>query len=221
MRVITALECLQRLRCLQSLCVSLELDCLLLVGGIDGRHHAGAKETLGWLLGGVSGRDLFASRVGLLDVEEIVIVIMPDAIRMYCPPKVNDELAERLSRWTRLQAWVPKIELLDDTEELERNKIVSFIQMLKGLKRVGVPVSSSGSTGSTANGPSASVEAWPLVQAFALQELESLTGGGFFVRRDRLSPTPNRASPCRARVLASHAMARIVSPQHRHNAILC
>ena len=45
-----ALECLQRLRSLQSLCASQELDALLLIGGIDGRNHAGSKEALSWLL---------------------------------------------------------------------------------------------------------------------------------------------------------------------------
>lgn len=175
-------EGLQRLRGLQAFCEARRLDALLVVGGVDGRHHSGARETLGWLLSGLSGRELFASWNGLPDLDEVVLVVTPDAARMYCPPRVFDMLADRLSRWTRLKTWVPKAELLDDGEALERDKIVSFIQMLEGLKCVGVPVASRGEVSGPGKGPSATVEAWPLVQAFALQEFENLTGGGFFVR---------------------------------------
>lgn len=187
--MMSASHALHRLTSLQRLCERAQLEALLLIGGTDSRYHPASKHALGWLLNGLSGRDVFSSASGPLDLDEVVLLITPDGARMYCLPHTNDALAARLARWTRLQLWVPDTALLDDTEQLEHHKIISFIQMLQGLKRVGVPVSSSNGASQAADGPAATVEAWPLVQAFALQEFEEYTGGGFFVSH----PTPQHA----------------------------
>ena len=51
-----------RLRSLQSLVASSEVDALLLVCGVDGRHHLGSRECLNWLLSGLCGRDICERR---------------------------------------------------------------------------------------------------------------------------------------------------------------
>ena len=54
--------------------------------------------------------------------------------------------------------------------------------MAGGLKSVGVPLPEAG-------GDSAKVvELWPLIQAYALQDFEDVTGGGFFTQRHRCVP---------------------------------
>ncbi|KAL1499950.1 hypothetical protein AB1Y20_012631 [Prymnesium parvum] len=173
---------LHRLRALQTLCVDHELDALLLIGGVDARYHPGSKRALGWLLNGQSGRDLFSSS-GRVELDDVVLIVTPHGARVYAPPPVHDALAARLSRWGRLQTWSPPPPLLDDSEAVEQHKILSFIEMLDGLSRVGVPVATRGAADGARGGAAATVEAWPLVQAFALQEFEGITGGGFFTQR--------------------------------------
>ena len=56
---------LSRLRALQNICATSGVDGLLFVGGVDGKHHAGSRETLAWLLTGLNGRDIFGDGVNL------------------------------------------------------------------------------------------------------------------------------------------------------------
>lgn len=153
------------------------VDALLFVGGVDGRNHAGSRETLNWLLTGLSGRKIYTSRYEQ-ELEEAVLLITADSARLYAPSGLWTKLAPHLARWRRLQVWTPPAELAEDTEAIEEHKIRSFIAMMRGVGSVGValPAAEAG------KGPAAAVEAWPLVQSFALQDFESATGGGFFTQ---------------------------------------
>ena len=175
------LHCLHRLRALQAhVCGAEGLDGLLLLGGVDGRNHAGSREALGWLLSGLNGRDVFGSGRADADLDEAVIIVMKDAVRLYAPTALWERIQPLVSRWRRLQVWTPEAALNDDVEAVEAHKIRSFIAMLRGVRVIGVPLQPSEETAAT--GPSAAVESWPLVQSFALQDFEHLTGGGFFTQ---------------------------------------
>ena len=175
-------ECLQRLQTLQRVCAAERLDALLLVGGVDGRHHAGSREALGWLLGGESGRVVFGRAESEVDLDEVVVLIAPASVRLYCPAAVYKRLAARLALWPRLQLFRPA-EALEDAEQLEEHKIRAFIAMAGGLKSVGVPLPEGGGSGDAK-----AIELWPLIQAYALQDFEAVTGGGFFTQRHRCVP---------------------------------
>ena len=89
------------------------------------------------------------------------------------PPSVSQTAA-------RAQVWTPEPSLSDDSEKVEEHKIISFIQMTRPIQLavgVSLPAAAAG------DGPKAAVEQWPLVQAFALQDFEAETGGGFFTQQ--------------------------------------
>ncbi len=102
---------------------------LLLIGGVDGKHHAGSREALNWLLAGLSGRDVFGASQLDSSLEEVVLLIEPQGSRLYAPADVWARLKTKLSRCRRLQVWTPPPSITDDSEAVEVHKIRSFIQM--------------------------------------------------------------------------------------------
>ena len=169
-----------RLKALQSVVNASKIDALLIVGGIDGRNHDGSREVLNWLLNGSNGRDIFGySRIDQGGLDEVVLLISADAVRLYATRPLWSKMQPCLARWRRLQVWLPPAEMDDDIEAQEEHKIRSFIAMLRGIKSIGVPLPAA----DAGSGPAAAVEAWPLVQAYALQDFEELTGGGFFTQQ--------------------------------------
>lgn len=76
---------------------------LLLVGGVDGKGHAGSREALNWLLAGLSGRDVFGA--SLLDqaLDEVVLVVEPHGAKLYAPAELWERIQPLLSRCRRLQ----------------------------------------------------------------------------------------------------------------------
>ena len=174
-----------RLRGLQNIVASSDgsLDALLLVGGVDGKNHAGSRECLNWLLNGLNGRDIFGyTKLDSL-LDEAVLLITADSARLYATRELWAKLEPRVGRLRRLQVWMPDASTDDDVEAAEAHKIRSFIAMVRGVKSIGVPLAAA----DAGSGPAAAVEAWPLVQAFALQDFEALTGGGFFTQQHAVS----------------------------------
>eukprot|EP00321_Phaeocystis_globosa_P018422 CAMPEP_0118826094 /NCGR_PEP_ID=MMETSP1162-20130426/11725_1 /TAXON_ID=33656 /ORGANISM="Phaeocystis Sp, Strain CCMP2710" /LENGTH=339 /DNA_ID=CAMNT_0006756799 /DNA_START=27 /DNA_END=1042 /DNA_ORIENTATION=- len=204
----SAVEALQRLQTLQRVCATLSLDGILFVGGVDGKHHEASHEVLAWLLNGESGRVVFGRGSGGVDMEEVVLVITPTAARLYCPAAIWQALAPRLGLWPRLQVHSPAASL-EEAEVLEEHKIRAFIAMLEGLQAVGIPLPEQGDA--------KPIEQWPLVQAYALQDFEALTGGGFLTQR-------LRCVTCAAAVVAPlalvdaralHWLVRVEAPRLR------
>ena len=98
---------------------------------------------------------------------------------------------------------------LEEAEVLEEHKIRAFIAMLEGLQAVGIPLPEQGDA--------KPIEQWPLVQAYALQDFEALTGGGFLTQR-------LRCVTCAAAVVAPlalvdaralHWLVRVEAPRLR------
>ena len=151
-----------RIAALQALIAeSPDIDSLLLVGGVDGRNHAGSREALDWLFSGLSGREIWGSKHDNA-LDEAVLLITADAARLYAPPKLWATLQPRVARLRRLQVWSPPVALEDDVEQVEEHKIRSFIAMASGVGRVGVALPPAEGSG---KGPAAAIELWPLVQA--------------------------------------------------------
>ena len=109
---------------------------------------------------------------------------------------------------SRLQVHSPAASL-EEAEVLEEHKIRAFIAMLEGLQAVGIPLPEQGDA--------KPIEQWPLVQAYALQDFEALTGGGFLTQR-------LRCVTCAAAVVAPlalvdaralHWLVRVEAPRLR------
>ena len=101
----SAATTLERLRALQS--TAAPGEGLLLVGGVDGRNHAGSREALNWLLNGQSGRDVHTTSTLGTELEEVMMVISADAARLYCPAALWPKLQPIVGRWRRLQVPPP------------------------------------------------------------------------------------------------------------------
>ena len=180
----TPSECLERLRSLQAVVAAAEYDALLLVGGPDGRRHPGSAEAIHWLLDGRSGAPVFSVAGIGAEFDEVVVVVGAHDVRLYSPADAwTNKLRRLTAQWPRLAASVPPASLDDDAEAQEEHKIRSFIGMVAGVGAFGVPLAT------VAAGPASAVETWPLAQAFALQQFETLTGGGFFTQRHKVLPS--------------------------------
>ena len=77
------------------------------MGGVDGKHHAGSRETLAWLLTRLNGRDIFGYNKLDSQLDEAVLLVMPDAVRLYAPTDLWKRLQPLLGNWRRLQVYTP------------------------------------------------------------------------------------------------------------------
>ena len=110
---------------------------------------------------------------------EAVLLVTSDAVKLYALRArcgISSSRASCAGAAYRYGRRPPA--LVDDVEAMEEHKIRSFIAMVRDVYGVGVPLPAA----DTGSGPGASIERWPLVQAFALQAFERLTGGGFFTQ---------------------------------------
>ena len=111
-------DCYARLRLLQAVAPASGLDSLLLVGGVDGKNHPGSRETLNWLITGLSGRDIFGFAKLDSALDEVVLLIGPDAVCLYAPNAMWTKLQPCLGRWRRLRVWTPPADIEDDVEKI-------------------------------------------------------------------------------------------------------
>ena len=138
-----AMSSLSRLRALQNICATSGVDGLLFVGGVDGKHHAGSREAAAWLLTGLNGRDIFGYNRLDSQLDEAVLLVMPDAVQLYAPPDLWKRLQPLLGNWRRLQVQYAAAAIIDDYEAVEEHKIRSFISIVRGVRLIGVPLPAS------------------------------------------------------------------------------
>lgn len=169
-----SLGALHRLQRLRALLVTEGIDAICLIGGVDGRRAAGqgklppgglassalAGETLAWLLGGASGRELGAASTAEL-YEEAVLVLTATDVRLYLPRASWEAILPHLGMWPDLRLWLPPAGAEDDLEVLEEHKARSFVQMLCGVASLGVCLQAA----DAGAGAASTVESWPLIQA--------------------------------------------------------
>ncbi|GLI70776.1 hypothetical protein VaNZ11_015810 [Volvox africanus] len=197
-----------RIRRVQLLCVESGLDGVLFVPGVDGRFSV-CNQAMGYLFAGRSNRDTI-DVVKLDDqLENAVVLITPTEVKLHVP---DAEMREQLQALlvphvTSFRILGPTITEAADPDLLEENKLASFVHMLRGCRRLGVPCNlapppspSSASAlghqhaqkGSPASNGAASpqsaapklgaeqllaLEQWPLLQAYGL---EGVGRSGFF-----------------------------------------
>lgn len=164
--------CPIRLRRLQQLCRSIDLDALLFIPGPDGKHNLGSTEALNFLFQGCSAAE--GHDTGRLPpfLHDIVLLLTPQDVRLCCDSSGLAAIFQLLGL-LRESTMVFRTGTGGDmeTEESEEAKIGGFVQMMKGIKRLGLPLSLSGSE------LNMEVEKWPLVQAYGL---DGIGKNGFF-----------------------------------------
>lgn len=195
-----------RLRRLQRLAASLGLDGLLAVPGLDGRFNAGSAQLLGHLLQGTSNRDA-ADAVHLsAELLDSVLLLTQQGVAAYAPSiKTASQLSEMLGDTVPgvLQVVSPTPAEASDPDAVEECKLGTFVQMLRGMQRLGIPWAAASAT--PAAPKPMELEKWPLLQAYGL---EGVGRAGFFTQNFQVRRCT--ALPCTtAWVTWARVLARI------------
>ena len=90
------------------------------------------------ILAGKSGRDIFSGVED--DLEEAIVVITREDVRLYAPRSLWARLLPRLGLWQRLRLWMPSEAMEADMELLEEHKARSFVQMVHSLPSLALAI---------------------------------------------------------------------------------
>ena len=185
----TALQCLHRLRSLQGIvgAAGSEADALLCVGGIDGGDTRGSSMLIKYLLLGESGSEKLDSKIDS-NIDDVCFVITASGVSLYCNHFVFAEIEPRIALWRGLKTHVLTREEMRDADAAEEFKVSSFVAMVAGSRTFGIVADASapGASSKVQQGAGSVVERWPLVQAYAL---EQISGGsrGFFTMNHKIA----------------------------------
>ena len=179
---------LTRVRSLQRDLDRLGLDAILCIPGVDSNYNDGCRRLYSYLLCDLSGDELDQLELGpSLEEEDTFLLISPEHISVYCHPDCYHGIMARLGRWHSSISLFCDLSHPDreDTDHFEVYKVTSFIQMTDGVNRIGVPFGkgSNLTTREEHEFSPMSVEQWPLIQAYALEEMGGL---GFFTMTHKL-----------------------------------
>uniref|UniRef100_A0A8C4VD72 Chromosome 20 open reading frame 194 n=1 Tax=Falco tinnunculus TaxID=100819 RepID=A0A8C4VD72_FALTI len=182
---ITGTPC-SRLRNIQSILTQSsksQPDGILCVLGIDSRYNEGCRELANYLLFGLySQNNNDFERTGFPEevLDDIIILIKPDSVHLYCNPVNYNHLLPYVAYWRNLHFHCLTENEYEDEEAAEEFKISSFVDMVRDCSRIGIPYSCQGHLQIF---DMFIVEKWPIVQAFAL---EGIGGDGFFTMKYEL-----------------------------------
>ena len=172
-----------RIRRLQALCSQHSLDGLLFVCGLDGKFSAGCQQAVGYLFEGHSGRDTLDVTKLSRGLEDVIVLVRADALRVYAPSgDAAAQLQDLLLPYARgMAVFSPSPEEAADPDALEEHKVASLVQIVRGCRRLGIPCGlASGSAtaaGPLPQGALMELERWPVLQAYGL---DGVGRGGFF-----------------------------------------
>ncbi|KAJ7385532.1 hypothetical protein OS493_015104 [Desmophyllum pertusum] len=185
-------SCCTRLRRVQELLKCSEnslarINGILCILGIDSRYNGGTKCILNYLLFGfceLTPTDVSGSRITDEELEDIVVVVKAESVDVYCNPINYPLLLPYIAHWRNLHIHcLNKEEYEDDEEKAEEFKIVSFISMVNGFDRLGIPYGVPTPGDQQPLFDPFVLEKWPLIQAFAL---EGFGSGGFFTMHHKV-----------------------------------
>jgi hypothetical protein len=144
---------------------------LLSIAGIDSDHSAGANQIIKYAL--LGSEELSSREPTDAALEDTVLLLgkQPRLLNTVSPARLAAPwLRQTLLTATELQQ--------SDSEASELFKILSFVDLLALTGAVGMPLNLP-----PGKSPASVIESWPLVQAFALQDMGP---GGFFTQRTRV-----------------------------------
>ncbi|KAK3595301.1 hypothetical protein CHS0354_004450 [Potamilus streckersoni] len=155
-------------------------DAILCISGIDSRYNDGTSELLNYLLFGffeLRKTELEKSGFDEEVIDDILILIQRNRVDVYCNSVNYYYLLPYVSHWQNVFFHCLTDEESEDQEAVEDFKITTFVSIVKDLKKVGIPFSSSGHLQTF---DKFAIEKWPIIQAYAV---EGVGGGGFFTMK--------------------------------------
>ena len=188
----TPLQALHRLRQLQNLVSAGQsesgADALLAVAGIDGGETRGSSMVIKYLLLGQSGSEMLDSKLDS-NFDDAALVVTASGVSLYCNHFVHSQVAPLTALWRGLKTHVLTKEEMRDADAAEEFKVASFVTMVAGSRCFGIvpdPPAAGAAKAKMQQGAGSMVEKWPLVQAYAL---EQISGGsrGFFTMNHKIA----------------------------------
>ncbi|XP_074396524.1 dynein axonemal assembly factor 9 [Zonotrichia albicollis] len=129
-------------------------DGILCILGIDSRYNEGCRELANYLLFGLynqNNNDF--ERTGFPEevLDDIIILIKPDSVHLYCNPVNYNQLLPYVAHWRNLHFHCLTENEYEDEEAAEEFKISSFVDMVRDCSRIGIPYSCQGRVGDAQN----------------------------------------------------------------------
>ena len=171
-------------------------DSLLVVPGVDGNYNPGSRGIINYLFMGRSGDYInhysFDENEDRFD--DIVLLVLPDRVYIYCNPKNYSLLMPYLALWKNCRVFCLNEEKFDDSEYAEEYKIKCFIEMMSDSSVVAMALDGASTDGKRLTSAKSfgivsgkknendpyEVEKWPLIQAYALEDFGTQ---GFFTMK--------------------------------------
>ncbi|KAK3095428.1 hypothetical protein FSP39_014571 [Pinctada imbricata] len=153
-------------------------DAILCITGIDSRYNDGTNELIHYLLFGffeVRKQELERSGYEEETIDDLIILIRHNEVDIYCNPINYHYLLPYVSHWRNVRFHCMTDDEYEDEEAAENFKVTSFVAMVEGLQKIGIPYCHSGLE--IGEFDKMLLEKWPIIQAYAL---EDYGGGGFF-----------------------------------------
>lgn len=174
---------LNRLRALQWLCSDTDEGCptaLLFIPGPDGRNNDGSMHVLKYLFKGSVGKDLYDETLetALEALEDMVFLVKETSVSILYSESMKKLILPLVSVIPRLIEYTYTAEEEADIDKFQFRKCLNFKKMILEAVQtgdgIGIPVP-------VAYDDILEVEGWPLLQAFAMDQVYSSTG--FFTAR--------------------------------------
>uniref|UniRef100_H3B273 Dynein axonemal assembly factor 9 n=1 Tax=Latimeria chalumnae TaxID=7897 RepID=H3B273_LATCH len=138
---------LQQVQALLNQSCKLNPDGILCILGIDSRYNEGCTELANYLLFGLyNQRNDDFEWTGFPEevLDDIILLIKSDSVHLYCNPVNYNYLLPYVAHWRNLHFHCVTDREYEDEEAAEEFKITSFVEMVQGCNRIGIPYSSQG-----------------------------------------------------------------------------
>ncbi|ESO97010.1 hypothetical protein LOTGIDRAFT_231758 [Lottia gigantea] len=155
-------------------------ESIVCITGIDSRYNEGSQQLVNYLLFGFfSTRKQELERSGFPEeaIDDLIMVINSNSIDIYCNVINYHYLLPYTCHWLNVRYHCLTDQQAEVEEAEEEFKMFSFVTMVKNKNTIAVPYFPTGHVGKF---DKMVLEKWPLIQAFALDEIG---GGGFFTMK--------------------------------------
>lgn len=155
---------------IEKICVKDNIDGFLVINGIDARENTEYVKLTNWLFLGHSGLEISENEYLNAVYADMIVLIKKGVTHIFIHPEGLQYLSPLIYSIPNVDVFCPTEIQYEDKDELELLKMAFFLRIMKPTKRVGVLL------GKKENGKLSSIEKWPLIQSYGLEEI----GAGFF-----------------------------------------
>eukprot|EP00928_Gymnodinium_smaydae_P031512 TRINITY_DN23103_c0_g1_i1.p1 TRINITY_DN23103_c0_g1~~TRINITY_DN23103_c0_g1_i1.p1 ORF type:complete len:1190 (+),score=326.87 TRINITY_DN23103_c0_g1_i1:109-3678(+) len=154
------------------------VDVALFVLGADSRFNRGSEVAFNWLLGSYGGRELLDAAIEK-KYDECVVCVGAHRSVIFSSSAGRAEVVARTALWEACEVVALERKEEQDPDVYDIRKLGVFVDMVQEAQTIGVAVQASDLGAADVK---MTIEAWPLVQAYAYDEL----GHGFLTLKKQV-----------------------------------